>query len=171
MTRQLSRLRSVSLSHKVTVLAAGGALCLTATGTAAAVSWPASPAGAIARAPAGQPTRAATQQAVLTRSLATSSTSRQTAKRMLAHYGWGAGQFSCLDLLWTRESGWNVYARNPRSGAYGIPQALPGRKMASAGPYWRSDPATQIRWGLTYIKGRYGSPCGAWAHERARGWY
>ena len=163
MTRQLSRLRSVSLSHKVTVLAAGGALCLTATGTAAAVSWSASPAG--------QPTRAATQQAVLTRSLATSSTSRQIAKRMLAHYGWGAGQFSCLDPLWTRESGWNVHARNPRSGAYGIPQALPGRKMASAGPGWRSDPATQIRWGLTYIKGRYGSPCGAWAHERARGWY
>jgi hypothetical protein len=97
--------------------------------------------------------------------------SRQIAKRILVHYGWGAGQFSCLDLLWTRESGWNVYARNPRSGAYGIPQALPGRKMASAGPGWRSDPATQIRWGLTYIKGRYGSPCGAWAHERARGWY
>jgi hypothetical protein len=164
-------LRSVSLSHKVTVLAAGGALCLTATGTATAVSWSPSSAGAIARAPAGLPARAATQQAVLTRSLATSSTSRQIAKRMLAHYGWGAGQFSCLDPLWTRESGWNVHARNPRSGAYGIPQALPGRKMASAGPGWRSDPATQIRWGLTYIKGRYGSPCGAWAHERARGWY
>jgi resuscitation-promoting factor RpfB len=90
---------------------------------------------------------------------------------MLAQYGWDSGQFSCLDPLWTHESGWNVYAENPSSGAYGIPQALPGDKMASAGPDWRTNPATQIRWGLTYIQGRYGSPCAAWSHEQGTGWY
>ena len=69
------------------------------------------------------------------------------------------------------ESGWNVYASNPTSGAYGIPQALPGSKMASAGADWQTDAATQIRWGLGYIQSTYGSPCGAWAHEQADGWY
>lgn len=90
---------------------------------------------------------------------------------MLARYGWAAGQFACLDPLWTQESGWNPYAQNPRSGAYGIPQALPGGKMAAAGPDWQSNPATQIRWGLAYIRDRYGSPCGAWFHQQATGWY
>jgi hypothetical protein len=83
----------------------------------------------------------------------------------------GAAQFACLDPLWERESGWNVYADNPGSGAYGIPQALPGSKMASAGPDWQSDYKTQVDWGISYIDGRYGSPCGAWAQEEAQGWY
>ena len=95
---------------------------------------------------------------------------QQIAKAMLGSYGWSSSQFGCLQSLWNAESGWNVYASNP-SGAYGIPQALPGSKMASAGPDWQSNPATQIRWGLGYIKGLYGSPCGAWAHEEADGWY
>ena len=95
---------------------------------------------------------------------------QQIAAQMLAQYGW-AGQFSCLDSLWQQESGWNVYAENPTSGAYGIPQALPGAKMASAGSDWQSDAATQIRWGLGYIQGSYGSPCAAWGHEEAYGWY
>lgn len=86
-------------------------------------------------------------------------------------YGWGASQFDCLDSLWTRESGWNYRATNPSSGAYGIPQSLPGSKMASAGSDWRTNPATQIRWGLGYIRGRYGSPCSAWAHSEETGWY
>jgi len=90
---------------------------------------------------------------------------------MLARYGWAAGQFSCLDPLWTRESGWNPYARNPRSGAYGIPQALPGSKMATAGGDWRTNPATQISWGLGYIKSRYGSPSAAWSYWQNHGWY
>ena len=90
---------------------------------------------------------------------------------MLAQYGWDAGQFACLDPLWTRESGWNVYARNPGSGAYGIPQAVPGDTMAAAGPDWRYSPVTQIRWGLGYIRDRYGSPCAAWSHEQAAGFY
>ena len=90
---------------------------------------------------------------------------------MLSQFGWSSSQFSCLQPLWALESGWNVYASNPSSGAYGIPQALPGSKMASAGPDWQSDAATQIRWGLTYIQGSYGSPCAAWSHEEADGWY
>ena len=92
------------------------------------------------------------------------------AMAMLGSYGWSSSQFGCLQSLWNAESGWNVYASNP-SGAYGIPQALPGSKMASAGPDWQTNAATQIRWGLGYIKGLYGSPCGAWAHEEADGWY
>jgi hypothetical protein len=89
---------------------------------------------------------------------------------MLGSYGWSSSEFGCLVSLWNAESGWDVYASNP-SGAYGIPQALPGSKMASAGPDWQTNAATQIRWGLGYIKSLYGSPCGAWSHERATGWY
>ena len=96
---------------------------------------------------------------------------QQIAIAMLASFGWSSGQFGCLDSLWQRESGWNPYASNPSSGAYGIPQALPGSKMASAGADWATDAATQIRWGLSYIKATYGSPCGAWGHETADGWY
>ena len=93
------------------------------------------------------------------------------ARRMVAARGWGSGQFGCLDRLWTRESGWRVTVANPSSSAYGIPQALPGSKMSSAGPNWRTDAATQIRWGLGYIASRYGTPCGAWSHSQSSGWY
>ena len=92
------------------------------------------------------------------------------ARILLADRGW-SGQFGCLDSLWTRESGWNYRAANPSSGAFGIPQALPGGKMASAGPDWRTNPVTQMKWGLDYIAGRYGSPCGAWSHSQSTGWY
>jgi len=90
---------------------------------------------------------------------------------MLHSYGWRLRQFRYLVQLWNSESSWNVYAQNPYSGAYGIPQAVPGSKMASAGPDWRTDAATQIRWGLGYIKQSYGSPRLAWLHEAADGWY
>jgi hypothetical protein len=99
-----------------------------------------------------------------------SGSAQQIAAAMLGSFGWSSGQFSCLDSLWTRESGWSVTAQNP-DGAYGIPQAYPGWKMASAGPDWQTNAATQIRWGLGYIAGMYGSPCGAWSHELATGWY
>ena len=85
--------------------------------------------------------------------------------------GWGEGEFRCLVALWSRESGWNSTAQNPNSGAYGIPQALPASKMASAGADWATNPETQIRWGLGYIDARYGSPCGAWEHSELKGWY
>lgn len=93
------------------------------------------------------------------------------AKSLLGRFGWGADQFTPLVELWNRESGWNYKATNPSSGAYGIPQSLPADKMASAGPDWRTNPDTQIRWGLNYIKDRYGSPAGAWGHETSAGWY
>ena len=92
------------------------------------------------------------------------------AMAMLGSYGWSSSQFGCLQSLWNAESGWNVYASNP-SGAYGIPQALPGSKMASAGPDWQSNAATQIRWGLGYIRAMHGSPCRAWAHQQSTGSY
>lgn len=81
------------------------------------------------------------------------------------------GQFACLDQLVGRESGWRVNARNPSSGAYGIPQALPGGKMASAGPDWATNGRTQVRWMIGYCDGRYNGPCNALAHSRANGWY
>jgi hypothetical protein len=96
---------------------------------------------------------------------------RDIAKTLMPQFGFGADQFGCLDSLWTRESQWSPTAHNPSSGAHGIPQALPGSKMASAGPDWESNPVTQITWGLGYIQDRYGSPCGAWAHSEGHGWY
>jgi hypothetical protein len=96
---------------------------------------------------------------------------RSIAQAMLGSYGWSGGEFGCLDSLWNKESGWNVNASNASSGAYGIPQALPGGKMASAGADWQTNPATQIRWGLGYIKSVYGTPCAAWAHSQATNWY
>jgi hypothetical protein len=93
------------------------------------------------------------------------------ARALLSTYGWSADQFGCLDSLWERESHWNVYADNPSSSAYGIPQALPGSKMASAGPDWATNAVTQIKWGLGYIADRYGSPCSAWGHSESHGFY
>ncbi len=90
---------------------------------------------------------------------------------MAAARGWGGDQFSCLVQMWDRESGWRVDATNPSSGAYGIPQALPGSKMAGYGPNWQTDAATQIAWGLDYIAGRYGTPCDAWSFWQANSWY
>jgi hypothetical protein len=90
---------------------------------------------------------------------------------MLGSFGWSSSEFGCLKSLWNAESGWNPSASNPISGAYGIPQALPGSKMASAGADWQTNPATQIKWGLGYIKQVYGSPCSAWSHEQSSGWY
>ncbi|MDN5744927.1 MAG: lytic transglycosylase domain-containing protein [Nocardioidaceae bacterium] len=96
---------------------------------------------------------------------------RDVARALMGEFGFSADQFGCLESLWDRESGWRVNAANPSSSAYGIPQALPGSKMSSAGADWATNPATQIRWGLGYIQDRYGSPCGAWGHSQARGWY
>lgn len=86
-------------------------------------------------------------------------------------FGWGGDQFSCLSSLWQKESSWNYQAYNASSGATGIPQALPGSKMASAGSDWQTNALTQIRWGLDYIQRAYGSPCAAWGHSQATNWY
>jgi hypothetical protein len=93
------------------------------------------------------------------------------AKALMPLYGLSTAQFSCVDNIWEHESRWNVHADNPYSSAYGIPQALPGSKMSSAGPDWQNNAETQIRWGLNYIKERYGSACAAWSFKQAHGWY
>ncbi|HEY8301172.1 MAG TPA: ubiquitin-like domain-containing protein [Jatrophihabitans sp.] len=99
-------------------------------------------------------------------------TSAQSIARsmMMQKYGWGDGEFSCLVQMWNNESGWRTNALNP-SGAYGIPQSLPGSKMASAGSDWQTNAATQISWGLQYIASRYGTPCGAWGFWQAHNYY
>jgi hypothetical protein len=97
--------------------------------------------------------------------------SRATGCALMLDAGFGLDQFPCLDKLWKKESGWNYKATNRSSGAYGIPQSLPGSKMASEGSDWRTNPATQIKWGLGYIEGRYNTPCGAWSHSQNSGWY
>jgi hypothetical protein len=142
-----------------------------------AVSGPAGAAvHAVTAGPAGPAasTRPAIELDALTQAAAVPDTRgpRQIAKAMLGSFHWSAArQFPYLDKLWNRESGWRVHAYNRHSGAQGIPQADPGRKMASAGPNWSTSAATQIRWGLRYIRGRYGSPRAAWAHEVHAGWY
>jgi len=147
--------------------AAAKASAAKAAAAKAAEAAAARQAAAKQAASAAQPTQTvATQQAA-----EPSGSPQQVAEQMLGQFGWPSSQFSCLEPLWERESGWDVTAENPSSGAYGIPQALSGSLMASSGPDWQTDAATQIRWGLTYIQGRYGSPCGAWAHEEADGWY
>ncbi len=97
--------------------------------------------------------------------------SRGVGCALMLEAGFEIDQFPCLDKLWKRESGWNYKALNSGSGAYGIPQALPGSKMASIASDWKTNPATQIKWGLGYIEGRYDSPCGAWNHSESVGWY
>jgi hypothetical protein len=91
--------------------------------------------------------------------------------QMITKYGWCGQEYSCLVTMWNHESGWRANAHNPYSGAHGIPQSLPGSKMASAGKDWRTNPATQIAWGLRYIHKRYGTPCGAWGFWRNHHWY
>ena len=114
-------------------------------------SWPAGPPGPAASTPDGARAYAADLAA--------------------SQYGWGADQFQCLDKLWQKESGWNYQAYNASSGATGIPQSLPGSKMATAGDDWETSAATQIRWGLGYIQSAYGTPCSAWSHSQSVNWY
>ena len=129
----------------------------------AARKRPAEPAASQTAAQPGQTAAAAVPAA--------SGSPRQIAQAMLGSFGWSSSQFSCLDPLWEHESRWSVTAANPGSGAFGIPQALPGSRMASAGPDWQTSAATQITWGLRYIRDTYGSPCDALSHAQATGWY
>ena len=97
---------------------------------------------------------------------------REMARQILKNkYGYGADQFSCFNYIIVRESNWDVHATNASSGAYGIPQALPGTKMATVAADWRTNPATQIIWGIEYMKDRYGSPCKARTFKASHGWY
>ena len=161
-----SKTRAIQAEHQQEVAAQKAAAAKAAEAAKAAKAKADAAKAAKARAAADAAVR---KQAA---SVATPSGSpRQIAQQMLSQYGWSSSQFSCLNPLWMHESGWSVSAENPSSGAYGIPQALPGSQMATAGGDWHTNAATQIKWGLTYIQDRYGSPCGAWAHEQSIGWY
>jgi hypothetical protein len=140
--------------------AVDGQVLTTAGGTASSIeriTWQTSRVTTFGLAPAAGSPDAGTAQAL--------------AADMVAARGWSTSEFDCLVALWNKESRWNVYAHNTSSGAYGIPQALPGSKMATAGADWATNPATQITWGLGYIAARYGTPCGAWGHSQRVGWY
>jgi hypothetical protein len=159
--KQAAAARAAAAASAVAATMPAGTIGATATAVATAIAVTAVKSPAPSAVP--QPTATAT-------ATARSGSPEQIAEAMLGSFGWSSSQFSCLDPLWARESGWSVTAENP-SGAYGIPQALPGSKMASAGSDWQTSAATQIKWGLGYIKDTYGSPCAAWAHEEATGWY
>jgi hypothetical protein len=107
----------------------------------------------------------------VTRTEDLSSDPKSLTKALMPQYGMASADFECIDRIWTQESNWNVRADNPRSSAYGIPQALPGSKMASVADDWRTNPETQIRWGLQYIAKRYGTACSAWSFKQGHGWY
>jgi resuscitation-promoting factor RpfB len=124
----------------------------------------------VVRQPVTRVTKVGTKSKPVYRGPVSSGSAQQIAAGMVSARGWSSDQFSCLVSLWNKESGWRTNAANP-SGAYGIPQALPGSKMASAGSDWQTNAATQISWGLGYIASVYGSPCSAWAHSQATNWY
>jgi hypothetical protein len=159
-----TRMHSLQAGRQQQLAAEKAAAAKAAAGKAAAAKAAAAKAAA---AKAAEQAAAARKAAVTT----PTGSPEQVAERMLSQFGWSSSQFSCLQPLWEHESGWTVTAENPTSGAYGIPQSLPAAQMASAGADWQTNAATQIRWGLTYIQGRYGSPCGAWAHEESDNWY
>jgi Transglycosylase SLT domain len=122
------------------------------------------------------PTKAPTRAAPAPRPAVPAGCEKYTGNRrigcsLLPAFGFSTAQMPALDKMWTHESNWYERARNPSSGAYGIPQALPATKMASAGSDWRTNPATQIRWGLGYIRTVYGSPNNAWSFWQAHHWY
>jgi hypothetical protein len=152
------------------ILAQRAAAAKAAAAKAAAEKAAAAKAAAVKAAAEKAAAAKTVQQQAATVAATSSGSPQQIAQGLLAQDGM-SGQFSCLDSLWQRESGWSVSASNASSGAYGIPQALPGSKMASVGPDWQTSAETQIKWGLQYIDSTYGSPCGAWSHEESSGWY
>lgn len=183
----LSTSRSHTSTSRFTSVLSAGAFALVAiaaTGglSASAVAQPVSPArtSAAANATSNAAFLLASQKALTAQGAAAATTTafslgwkQEIAWQMMhVRFHWRSRyQFRYLNRLWIRESGWNVHATNPYSGAYGIPQAVPGSKMASAGSNWQNSARTQIRWGLGYIKARYGTPHRAWNHECAYGWY
>ncbi|GAA1515363.1 hypothetical protein BJ978_002344 [Agromyces terreus] len=140
--------------------------------TKAAAAKTAADTTAFEQAQAAAAAKAAAEAAQALAAANTPDGARATARSLASSmYGWGDDQFQCLDSLWAKESGWSYTAYNDSSGATGIPQSLPGSKMASAGADWATNAATQIKWGLGYIAGSYGSPCSAWSHSQSVNWY
>jgi hypothetical protein len=158
-------------SPRLRAAISGPAAALLALAGAAAGPVPAAPAPPVILAALARAAPAAPALASAVPASAGPARAKAIARSMLRRYGWSARQFRYLLWLWQRESGWRVRAYNRRSGATGIPQADPGRRMASAGRHWRTSARVQIIWGLRYIRRRYGSPRAAWAHEVRHGWY
>jgi hypothetical protein len=173
-------LTAAIVSHPDQPAAAASIVTVTAADTADRAQHAQAPSRDLTRVPPPKPLPTPTPPAPTptpapARAAAPAPAAPTTGNRALGHQmmlaaGWPEDQWPCLDALWTRESGWTTTAANP-SGAYGIPQALPGSKMATAGADWATNPATQIRWGLGYIRARYGTPCGAWNASETQGWY
>ncbi|EMF30815.1 transglycosylase SLT domain-containing protein [Streptomyces pseudogriseolus] len=122
---------------------------------------------ALTAATCGTLIAAAPAQAATTAAPTSASSAQATAKKMIGN----SAEFQCFSNIVSHESGWNPQATNASSGAYGLVQALPASKMASAGSDWKTNPATQIKWGLDYMKDRYGSACDAWSFWQANNWY
>jgi len=167
-TGDLSTHRAEVRDARAEADAAAARAAAEAARVAAQAAADAAAAEAQRQAAAHQAARDAQRQSVATNA---KQDPKAAARAMLAEFGFADSQFSCLSSLWTRESNWLYTATNPSSGAYGIPQSLPASKMASAGADYRTNPVTQIRWGLGYIKQVYGTPCAAWAHSQSTGWY
>jgi peptidoglycan DL-endopeptidase CwlO len=143
-----------------------------AQAASAAAAAPAAPGAGAGAGPAPAPAPPAVVAPNLPGAVGNNPAAAQAyASSRLGAFGWDGSQFQCLVQLWNRESNWRTTATNPYSGAYGIPQSLPGSKMASAGSDWMTNYQTQVNWGLGYIRDRYGSPCGAWGHSENLGWY
>jgi resuscitation-promoting factor RpfB len=161
-----STISSSPKSGKLAAVIAGSALAV-----AALIAVVAAPSALAGSSPPSAQVRVATALAPARSASPNQQAPQQIARKMLRSFGWTWRQFRYLDLLWEAESSWNASAENPSTGAYGIPQAVPGSKMSAAGPDWQTDVTTQIRWGLGYISAAYGSPRSAWEHEVAYGWY
>lgn len=164
--------QKAALSAQAQAEAAARARAKAAADAAAAQAAKAK-AAAVAKARAAAAQKVARDKARASAVAAAQADPRSTARAMLSDYGWGESQWRCLNLLWEGESAWKHTAENSSSGAYGIPQSLPASKMAKFGADYRTNPVTQIRWGLWYIEASYGSPCGAWEfwNNRYPHWY
>ncbi len=160
--------RAAAETARAAARAAADAAAKAAADAAAKAAADAAAAEAQRQAAADQAARDAQRQSLVTTA---KQDPKAAARALFSEFGFADSQFTCLNSLWTRESNWLYTATNPSSGAYGIPQSLPASKMASAGADYRTNPVTQIRWGLGYIKQVYGTPCGAWAHSQSTGWY
>jgi len=163
--------RTNVLLLSATLMAAGGATAAQAQSSRAGASAGGTTAQAAGKTTGETVSKTVSKTAGKRKAVSRSSRNKAIARTMVAKRGWPKAQFRCLAKLWAKESGWNHRAGNRYSGAYGIPQALPAGKMASKGRDWRTNPRTQIAWGLSYIKERYSTPCRAWGHFQSHRWY
>jgi len=163
---------TVSASQSVQTAAAEADRAAAEAAAAAAAAEQAAAEKAAADAAAAAAAEKAAAEVAAQASANTPAGAQAVARQLAsANYGWGEDQMSCLVKLWQKESGWNYKALNASSGAAGIPQSLPGSKMATVAPDWATNATTQVTWGLQYIDRAYGTPCAAWGHSQSVNWY